>query len=111
MTTCQMTDVQKVLLGIVDGPAYADACDHPPHEYQFTVECLGRKVDVYLYDYRDGRHGVCLRKSGECSDYESGQIEWFIRSLASQDGPERSAIVALLATHYVRLTPRDKANN
>lgn len=108
MTPCHMTDVQKVLLGIVDGPAYADA-DHDASEYQFTVEACGRKVDVYLYDYPFGGQGVCLRKSDECSDYESGPVPEFIRSLHILQSAEYEAIRSLLSTHYVRLTAREKA--
>lgn len=109
MTTCHMTDVQKVLLGIVDGPAYADACDHDASEYQFTVEACGRKVDVHLFDYPGGRQGLCLRKSDECSDYESGPVPEFIRSLHQLQSAEYWAIRALLSTHFVRMTPRETA--
>lgn len=111
MTTCQITDVQRVLLGIVDGPAHEDPCNHGEGEYQFTVHAYGRTVDVYMFDYPSGRQGVCLRRSGECSDYSSGQVEWFLRGMHCEDDVARMAMAALLATHHVRLTPRAKANN
>lgn len=109
MTPCQITDVQKVLLCIVDGPAFADACDHEQGDYQFTVESCGRKVDVYLYDYLCGVQGLCLRKSDECSDYESGPVSEFIRSMPHASSAEYAALIALLRTNYVRLTPRKTA--
>lgn len=110
MTTCQITDAQKILLSIVDGPAFADACNHTPGDYQFTVESFGRKVDVYLYDYPYGGQGMCLRKSDECSDYESGPVVEFIRSMPRMTGAEYEAMRSLLHTHHVRLTTREKAN-
>ena len=98
-----------MLLCIVDGPAFADACDHEPEQYQFTVESCGRKVDVYLYDYPYGGQGLCLRKSDECSDYESGPVAEFLRSMSRMAGAEYEAMRSLLLTHHVRLTPREKA--
>jgi|688.fasta_scaffold947409_1 hypothetical protein len=108
MTTCKMTDVQKILLNIVDGPVHTDACGHEAGSYQFTVEHGGTTADVYLYDGHTGGHSVCIRYSSECSAYASGPLAMWIRGLHGTHGIDRIVVESLLATNVVRLTPRKK---
>ncbi len=76
-----MTDADKILLGIIDGPIWKDDCGHGQESYIASYEALigmsvkkgtTEKIDLYVFHNKmENRQTLCLRYGDESGDYYS----------------------------------------
>ena len=86
-----MTENQKALLGIEDGPLFKDECEHKEGSYVATFkvitdELVTERYDLYVWQGKFGGSRVCLRYGDKPEEYLSpGPVENVLQMSTTDD--------------------------